>query len=114
MAKTPSNFKTETQLSTTGVVLSSSVSGGAAQNIIRAVTFFNQSATTLMTVKVYRFLSTGALSDNSLIIQKDIAPRRTWNATELQGKVIGPGYELTATATANSTVNAEVDGIIFS
>ena len=67
-----------------------------------------------MTVKVYRFLSTGALSDDSLVIEKDIPARKTWNAVELQGKVIAAGYELTATASTAATVNAECDGVISS
>lgn len=114
MAKLPNNFKTETQLSTTGTILSSVVSGSASKNVIRAASFFNQSDTAVITVNVYRFLSTGSLSDNNLIIQKDIAPRKTWNAVELQGKVIEAGFEVTATASAAATVNAEIDGIISS
>jgi hypothetical protein len=114
MAKTPTNFKTETQLNTTRTVLVSADSSSVSKKVIRASSFFNKSLTSLMTVSVHRLLSSNSISDDNLIIQRDIPPRKTWNAVELQGKVIEPGFELAATATDSDTVNVEVDGVISS
>ena len=113
MAKAAVNFKTETQLSTTGAVLSSVATGSGSVNVIRAVSFFNQSSSTV-TVKVYRLLSTNSISDDNLMIQKDVPARKTWNAVELQGKVVAAGYEIVASASVDSVINAEADGVTSS
>lgn len=111
MAKTSTAFKTETQLATTATSLSTNSASGS-QNIILAVSFFNQSTTLTETIKVYRYTTASGISDNSLIVEKALPPRKTWNCIEVQGKVIENGYTLGATSTTAATVNAECDGLI--
>lgn len=113
MAKTSTNFKTETQLATTATVLTSNATPGT-QNIIMSATFFNQSETDQQTVKVYRYTTASGISDNALIVQKVIFPRKTWNCIDVQGKVIENGFSLGATSSTASIVNAECDGVVSS
>lgn len=110
MAKTPTAFKTETQLGITATVLTTVPSTSASIHLIRNVTFFNQSTTLTETVTVYRY-STAPATTNVIIV-KDIPPQKTWNCVELQGKVISPGLTLAALTTTAATVNADCDGII--
>ena len=51
MAKTSTNFKTETQLGVAATVLTGNATAGT-QNIVLSVTFFNQSTTLIETVKL--------------------------------------------------------------
>ncbi len=110
MATTSTNFTTESQLATTATVLASVASGSTNISTIRAASFFNKSSTVVVTVTVYRYASSA--TDNSIIIQKDIAPRRSWNCAELQGKVIEAGFTVAASASVAGMINAECDGVI--
>ena len=110
MAKTSTNFKTETQLATTATVLTAA-SAAASTNIVLSTTFFNQSTDTV-TVSVYRYTTATGISDNSLIVSKGIPPRASWICLESQGKVIPFNYSLAATASVAGVINAECDGVI--
>jgi hypothetical protein len=113
MPKLPTNFKTETQLSTTATELTSVVSGSASSNLIAAVSFYNQSDS-VQNVTIYRYLSTNSSSDDNVIARRAIAPKGTWNSTEMIGKVINAGYTLAASAETANVINAECDGVISS
>ena len=113
MAKTSVNFKTETQLGLAATALTGNATAGT-QNIVLSVTFFNQSTTLIETVKLYRYATASGISDNSLVVEKQIFPRKTWNCIEAQGRVVENGYSLAATTTTAATVNAECDGVISS
>ena len=111
MAKTSTNFKTETQLALTATVLTASTSA-AATNIVLSATFFNQSTTDTITVNIYRYTTATGISDDSLIVSKGIPPRASWICLEAQGKVLPFGLSLSATASTADLINAECDGVI--
>jgi len=110
MAKVSAIFKTESQLSTTGTTLVSTTVAGEVKTVSTA-SFFNTSTSDAQTVKVYRHLTANAIADTNLVEEKAIPPRKAWNCIIAQGKVIPENYSLTATATTESTVNAECEGV---
>lgn len=110
MARTPRNFKTETQLGTTATTLTSNAAVNT-QQLITSVSFFNQSLTETVTVQINRYSSTAG--ESNIIAERAIPPRQVWNAITPRNKVIENGFTLSAQASADSVINAECDGTLI-
>jgi len=110
MARTPTAFKTETQLGTTATTLTSNSVAGT-QQLITSVSFFNQSETENVTVQINRYSSAAATTN--IIAERAIPPRQPWNAITPRNKVIENGFTLSAQASVANVVNAECDGTLI-
>ena len=110
MARTPTAFKTETQLGTTATTLTT-ISGGATLHLITSVSFFNQSTTEPITVQINRYST--AADDSNIISERAIPPRQVWNAITPRNKVIESGITLSAQASVADLINAECDGTLI-
>jgi len=111
MARTPTNFSHNNQLSTAAETLytPSSTSESAT---IRKLSFYNSSATTNRTVTVYVVESSGTAGTANTLAVRTIPPLKTWSCVEIQGEVISGTISLQAKQDAGADVNSNCSGTL--
>lgn len=112
MARTPTNFTHNNQLSTAAESLytPSSTSESAT---IRKLSFYNSNATTNRTVTVYVVEASGAADTGTTLAVRTIPPLKTWNCVEAQGEVISGAMSLQAKQDAGTDVNVNSSGTLI-
>jgi hypothetical protein len=113
MARVPSSFSIEKQLSTSPVNVVNPASA-SSQSVVTTLSFFNTSATEYRVVTVYRIPSGGTAGTANIIAEETIAPRDSWVNVELLSEVFTNGMFAQASVNAGSDVNVNCSGDIFS
>lgn len=111
MARTPTNFSHNNQLSTTAETLytPSSTSESAT---IRKLSFYNSSSTTNRTVTVYVVEASGSADTGTTLAKRTIPPLRSWNCVEIQGEVISGTMSLQADQDSGTDINSNCSGTL--
>lgn len=112
MARTPENFSSNTQLSTSAAAIIEEVATGVKANPSK-LSFYNSNTTTARLVTVYVVESSGSADTGNTLVTKSIAPLKTWNVAEIQGEVFSEGMTLQAKQDAGTDVNANCSGSNF-
>jgi len=108
MARTPRNYASDLQLSTTAQDVVEAVTTNT-KAVVRKLSFYNSgSANRAITVNV---IESGGVADtgNTLVV-KSIAPGKTWNCIEIQGEILETGMKVHASQDAGTDVNANCSG----
>ena len=113
MARLPTSFKIETQLSTTPINIVSEAAS-ATQSVVTALSFFNTSATEYRLVTVYRISNGGTAGTNNIISKHSIAPGKSAIDIDVLSQVFSNGQFCQAEVDAGTDVNVNCSGDIFS
>lgn len=111
MARTPTNFTHNNQLSSSAESLVSSVSSNT-DAIIRKLSFYN-SGSSNRTVTVYVVETSGTAGAANTLAVKTITPGKTWNCIEIQGEILATGMSLQAAQDAGTDVNVNCSGALI-
>jgi hypothetical protein len=86
------------------------VTANATERIVKAVAC--NDTTTDVTCTFHRFISGGAVDPANMVINaRTLGTKETIQLWELEGMVMGPGYELHGLASADTQVTVHVDTI---
>ena len=107
--RTPKNYAIDTQLSTVATDIVPQVAS-SVQAVIRKLSFFNSSTTTVRSVTVYVVETAGTADTGTTLAVKAIQPLKTWNVVEIQGETIEAGQKVQASQDAGTDVNANCSG----
>ena len=113
MARVPTSFSIEKQLSTTPVNIVNPAAS-ATQSVVSALSFFNTSAAEYRKVTVYRIPSGGTAGADNIIAEEKISPRDSWVNVEVLGEVFTNGMFAQAEVDGGTDVNVNCSGDIFS
>ena len=111
MARTPTNFKHNTQLTTSAVSVVDPI-GTSAEAIIRKLSFYN-SGSSLRTVTVYVVEASGTADTGNTLAVKSIPAGTTWNCIEIQGEIIASGMSISAKQDAGADINVNCSGALI-
>jgi hypothetical protein len=113
MARLPTSFSIEKQLSTTPVNIVNEAAP-STQSVVTTLSFFNTSATEFRLVTIYRIPSGGTAGTTNIIAEGSIAPRDSWVNVEILSEVFTNGMFAQAEVDAGTDVNVNCSGDIFS
>jgi len=113
MARTPSNFSVNNQLSTAAEALNETISS-SSQAVIRKLSFYNSNSTTAREVTVNVVEAGGTADDGNTLVVKTIPPLKSWNCLEIQGEVLEVGMTVQASQDAGADVNSNMSGTLAS
>lgn len=110
MARTPTNFKHNTQLSTSKASIVDAVANNT-EAIVRKLSFYN-SGSSSRTVTVHVVEVSGTADTGNTLAVKTIPAGKTWNVIEIQGEILTTGMTLQASQDAGTDVNANCSGAL--
>ena len=113
MARLPTSFSIEKQLSTTPINIVNPAAS-ATQSVVTTLSFFNTNTTERRKVTVYRIPSGKDADTKNIIAEEDIGPRDSWLNTELLSEVFTNGMFAQAVVDEGTDVNVNCSGDIFS
>ena len=108
MARTPRNYSSDVQLSTTATDVISTVPLSTSV-IVRKLSFYNSGSST-REVTVFLLPSSGTAGTSTTLVVKSIPSGKTWNVTEVQGEILEEGMRVQASQDAGSDINANCSG----
>jgi len=111
MARTPTNFTHNNQLSTVAESLYSPSSSSESATV-RKLSFYNSNTTTNRTVTVYVVESSGTADTGTTLAVRVIPPLKSWSCVEVQGEVISGSMSLQAKQDAGTDVNVNCSGTL--
>ena len=113
MARLPTSFSIEKQLTSTPQNIVD-ISSGGTQSVVTSLSFFNTSATEYTRVTVYRIPSGGTAGTTNIISQNIVGPGKSLINIEVLGEVFSNGMFCQAQVSAGTAVNVNCSGDIFS
>jgi hypothetical protein len=113
MARTPTNYVKNTQLSTTPVDIVPAVASGV-QSVVSKLSFYNTSATETRQVTVYVVENGGTADTGNTLVVRAVGPGKSWNNVEILREVFVNGMKAQASVDAGSDVNVNCSGDNFS
>ena len=113
MARLPTSFSIEKQLSTTPINIVNAAAS-ATQSVVTTLSFFNTSATEYRKVTVYRIASGSTALETNVIAEGSVGPRKSWVNVEILSEVFTNGQYAQAVVDAGTDVNVNCSGDIFS
>mgnify|MGYP003657893432 CR=1 FL=1 len=113
MARLPTSFTIETQLTVAPVNIVNEASEGT-QSVVTALSFFNTSATEYRKVTVHRIDNGSTALTTNIIAERSIPPRKSWENVEILSQAFTSGMYAQALVDAGTDVNVNCSGDIFS
>lgn len=111
MARTPTNFKHNAQLSTSKANIIDAVASNT-EAIVRKLSFYN-SGSSARTVTVHVVEVSGTAGTGNTIAIKTIPAGKPWNVIEIQGEILTTGMTLQASQDAGTDVNVNCSGALI-
>jgi len=108
MARTPQNYASNLQLSSTVADIVSTVTTNTMV-VVRKLSFYNSGASP-RTITVHIVESAGTADTGNTLVVKAIPPGKTWNVIEIQGEILETGMKVQAKQDTGTDVNANCSG----